>query len=742
MTQGATWSTPKLINDATIKPGHESPYDPPTTGRVTQTRHPDVSVAPNGRVDIVWQDRRHWYRGCVHTHVFCEEARLGDTYYSSSSNAGTSFSENHRISDRSHNNDVGYDYRFGTGWTFGPVVVPQGNNQLLVGWMDSRNGSFHSDTQDIYLAKVNLAAPAGVPQESIQRTDDVATSVRLSQHTYPGGGEAMLVSNFATRNGTKVVIANATDYPSILAGGVLARANLSTVLLSGASGLPASVKAEVARMKPAGAYVLGDAGSLSNQVVEDLVAAGVADDGNPATDPRDQIQRISGASDADEAANVATVLDRRTPAQKTANTPPAFNAVTIVNPASPDASAAAGLAAARRLPILYVGKDSIPAATTNVIAELDIDRALVIGNANQVSDAVLNQLNGILAQDAKRLGGADQYATSKAVVQESIDRGLPTNLMYLADGSKPVDGALLGPVVGRVTGLMGLSQAPLSSSAAGTAAGMGLSSLLDRMVLLQGAAAAPGPNPPTYGFPSAPFSGCPATTANVIRGTAAGNIITGTTAADRIFAGTGNDVVDALAGDDCVDLGTGNDRGQGGLGDDLLIAGTGRDRVSGSDGNDRLRGNSGNDNVNGGRGNDRVFGDTGNDTVQGLFGNDTLHGGPGRDRISGSRGRDKINGGSSNDVISAGSSGDRVAGDQGHDRINGNSGNDSLSGNSGNDRINGSTGRDRLSGNSGNDRITATDDRRDRINCGSGRDSVVADPEDVVSSNCERVRRR
>ena len=51
--QGATWSTPKRIDDTAPHPGT------PTI----QTRHPSVSVAPDGRVDIVWEYRRHCYQG-------------------------------------------------------------------------------------------------------------------------------------------------------------------------------------------------------------------------------------------------------------------------------------------------------------------------------------------------------------------------------------------------------------------------------------------------------------------------------------------------------------------------------------------------------------------------------------------------------------------------------------------------------------------------------------------------------
>ena len=223
--------------------------------------------------------------------------------------------------------------------------------------------------------------------------------------------------------------------------------------------------------------------------------------------------------------------------------------------------------------------------------------------------------------------------------------------------------------------------------------------------------------------PVAAFAGCPVSTANVIRGSTGGASMAGTARGDRIFGGTGNDVVDALAGNDCVDTGTGDDRGQGGLGDDLLLAGIGNDQMSGSSGSDRLRGNPGNDRLDGGRDSDSLFGDAGDDTLLGGFGNDRLHGVSGKDVITGSRGRDRINGGAGSDRIAGGSSGDRIAGDAGSDRINGNSGSDSIK------------------GNSGSDRITSRDNSRDRVNCGLGRDSVVADRKDVVSRNCERVRR-
>jgi len=485
LNNGQTWSTPKLVNDRIPKPG---------VG-IVQTRHPAVSVAPNGRVDIVWEDRRHWYQGpgertCVHTHIFCDDARLGDTYLSSSTDNGASFGANRRVSDHSHNNDVGYDYRFATYWAFGPQAVPMGNDKLLVGWMDSQEGSYDSDNQDIYVAKVDFAASGAAPQTFVNQSDPVALSVALARRGYAGGGESAMLSTFASRNATRVVIVNKDDPAAALAASVLARAHLSPILLSSAGGLSADVKAEVNRLAPAGAYVVGDTTALSAQVVADLAAAGI---------PSGEITRLSSGDAAGTAAALATNMDKRAQVEKDADVP-AFDAVVIANPAGPDAAAAAGLASARRLPILYVSTNAIPAATASALSSLDITRALVIGDAGQVSSAVRSAL-----PTSTRLGGADQYATSQSVVDESIQRGLPTNMVFVADGSRPMDAALLGAVVGRATGLMLLSPGALHSTAAATVAETGLTGV-DQVVLVGAPAsgATPPPPPPVAVAPPPP----------------------------------------------------------------------------------------------------------------------------------------------------------------------------------------------------------------------------------------------
>ncbi len=453
----ATWTTPRRLNST-----------PVNKTEITQTRHPWVSVAPNGRVDIAWQDRRHWYRGCTNTHAACQETRLGDTYYIYSKD-GEKFSRNFRLTDRSIGLDVGFDYRFGTGWAYGPVVVPTGDNSLLVSWMDSRRGNLENDTQDIYMARVGLAAKGPLPVRRVHGASGApAFSVALSRLAYPGGPEAVLNSTFVTRPWTRLVIVNKDDVPGALAGGVLARANIGTVLAAPAGGLTAAQKAEAARMEPVGAYIVGDESKLSPQVVSDLAAVGV---------PTDQIVRLSGTDEADTARLIAASADRRTQAQKDAGVP-AFNAAIIVNPQSADAVTASVLAANRRLPVLFVDRDSVPAATAQALKDLAISSTVVVGNSSVIGDGVVSQMPSPL-----REGGKDASNTSRFfMTAEQVVRGVPDNIMYVTNGRSPMQAALLGAAVGRIGGLQLVSRHGIAGARLAVRRSVTLRSSVTRLV--------------------------------------------------------------------------------------------------------------------------------------------------------------------------------------------------------------------------------------------------------------------
>jgi len=467
---GLTWSAPIRLNDD--PPGNGAPATGPAQ------RHPRASVAPDGRIDVVWQDRRHGYRSPTHSHLGNGEARMGDTYFTYSLDAGATFAPNRRVSDKSQDLDVGYDHYGQEYWNWGPALVELGNEEVLFAWQDSREGNFDNENVDIYLARVNLKAPDAIPVQRLPETSRSSLSVNLSRYAYTGGSQAVLNIGFTNRAVTRPVIVNEGDALGALAGAVLSRAHLGPLLASPATGLTAELKAEVTRMSPIGAFVIGGESALTPAVVTDLVSAGV---------PADEIVRYAGTP-AEVAKAIAVGIDRRTPEEKGAGVP-AFDAVVIVNPASQEAFTAAGLAASLRLPILFTdGRDGVPTATREALSALNIATSLVVGNSGVISDAVLASLPG-----AKRLGGGDLVAVSRSVLNESIDRRLPVNIVHVADSDQPVDAALAAAAVARTGGLEVVTPGADTTVANQLIDGVGLHPRVDRLVVARSLPALSGP---------------------------------------------------------------------------------------------------------------------------------------------------------------------------------------------------------------------------------------------------------
>ncbi|MGH9154818.1 MAG: cell wall-binding repeat-containing protein, partial [Acidimicrobiales bacterium] len=423
--RGQTWSAPVRVNDDPIGSGLDQ-------------NNAWVSVAPNGRIDVVWLDRRHRDQaGGISTCCKGATARTGlaDIYLASSTDGGASFGPNRRVNNRHLNLDVGLINVGGYTW-YGAVSASLDANRVMVAWTDSREGNFNNGAQDIYTAVMDVSDQGPTPVQRLPRTQSASTPVTLSRMAYPGGLEAATTGPIAV---SKVVIVPEGDGPAALSAAVLARGYFGPLLASPAARLTQEVRDEVRRMEPIGAFLVGSESQLSGGVVTDLIAAGI---------PADQIFRIVGTSPADTARLVAEVMDTRSDAARAAGTP-AFETALIANPASPEASAAAGLGASLRMPVLYTdGAGVLPAATGAALSSLAVPNTLVVGGPGTVSDAVLRQL-----PNASRLAGAGPEATYDAVVAEAVRRGLPTNRAYVGDPAKPVEAAMLAAAVARTGGL-------------------------------------------------------------------------------------------------------------------------------------------------------------------------------------------------------------------------------------------------------------------------------------------------
>ena len=102
-------------------------------------------------------------------------------------------------------------------------------------------------------------------------------------------------------------------------------------------------------------------------------------------------------------------------------------------------------------------------------------------------------------------------------------------------------------------------------------------------------------------------------------------------------------------------------------------------------------------------------------------------------------------GGPGNDAVAGGNGSDNLAGGPGNDLADGGPGADDMTGGDGTDLLFDGESRggatDTLSGDAGNDVLGPFNKpaKRDFVTCGSGFDRVLADTEDVVAPDCEKV---
>jgi putative cell wall-binding protein len=484
---GATWSAPLRVND-----------DPKGNGmRQLAAR---VAVAPNGRVDVTWLDTRASYPSAI----VPKPGGSGDVYYASSTDGGVTFSANRRISDRSVNLDEALLPRIGTYTLMGesPVMAELGNDALLFAWTDPRFGNVDTGTQDVMVAHLELGQSGPPEVTDLPNASPGNLSVAVSELAYPGGSE-----RFGNPFTSRLVVVNKNDAAGAMAGAVLARANSSPLLVTDGTSLTKAQRDEIKRLSPTGMFVIGDTKAIPDKLVSAITAAGVITNvstgatttvpttvaaptavaGAPVTTTtlptpsadRANVVRLTGATPPEVAKAVAGALDLRSDQQKAAAVP-AFAAAVAVNATSKEAAAGLAFAASLRLPVLYVDTDGVPAATADTLTAMAVKTTYVIGGPQSVSDAVMAKLPG-----AKRLGGPDVASTVVAVNNEVKARGLPMNVAYVADGSRPVDAAVAAAAVSRVGGIVLLTPGAGTAAAARQIDQLGLTGGVDKVVVVK-----------------------------------------------------------------------------------------------------------------------------------------------------------------------------------------------------------------------------------------------------------------
>jgi len=122
--------------------------------------HPNMSIAPNGRVDVAWYDGRLSPKDPP---AAGDDDELGfqDVFYTSSTDAGRTFGPNVRITDRSIDRSIGV-YSNGIDSKTN-VGIASTADKIYFAWQDTRNADRELQPEDVYTATLALngAAPVG-----------------------------------------------------------------------------------------------------------------------------------------------------------------------------------------------------------------------------------------------------------------------------------------------------------------------------------------------------------------------------------------------------------------------------------------------------------------------------------------------------------------------------------------------------------------------------------------------------
>ncbi|MGG3467854.1 cell wall-binding repeat-containing protein [Neobacillus pocheonensis] len=211
------------------------------------------------------------------------------------------------------------------------------------------------------------------------------------------------------------VVTNYIAFADALTAAPFAAKYNAPILLSRPTALTAVTQEEIKRLGVKKVFVIGGAGSISDQVVEALKANGTR-----------EVERIGGRDRFEVAVNIAKKLDVK-------------DKVMLANGfVFPDALAIAPYASANGIPILLTHNTTLPENIHQFIHQYSIAKTWVIGGEGSVSQEILAQM-----PSPSRIGGKDRYEVAANVVKTF---GQNSSKFFLSTGMSFAD-ALTGSIL-------------------------------------------------------------------------------------------------------------------------------------------------------------------------------------------------------------------------------------------------------------------------------------------------------
>jgi len=296
------------------------------------------------------------------------------------------------------------------------------------------NGSqYYEINPDINLQKgtgydgnYNWDSKGYVPVSSISRVNVFrpGLDVRAGDRRYDTAVE-LSKSKFNTSE--TIVIAGGYALADGLTATPIATYHKSPLLLVEKSNIPEVTKNEIKRLGAKNVIIVGGNTVINQEVEKQLLSLGVS-----------KITRLGGSDRYETSLLVAQYID--------SNLYNIENIVVTNGLGEADALSISPIAGRERMPIILVRNNTIPSSVYNWLKGEGIRNAYIIGGTTAINDSVLNQVNGITANDisGNRLGGSTRYETNAFIIDKFY--GSSTNKVYVSKGLQLIDALSSGPI--------------------------------------------------------------------------------------------------------------------------------------------------------------------------------------------------------------------------------------------------------------------------------------------------------
>lgn len=226
--------------------------------------------------------------------------------------------------------------------------------------------------------------------------DRFSTAIAVSQAGWPKGAET-------------IVLTTGLNYPDALSAAPLAGKYDAPILLVGAQGLSAETLAEVKRLQPKKAYLVGGTGVVPKSVETQLTKNGIS------------VTRLAGKDRYETAMAVALSLGMS-------------NGIFIVPGQSfTDTLSAASIAAAEVMPIIPVPPEDLTESQKSRLLRANLSRVIIVGGKEEISEKIRNYFDS-----PEIIYGTDAYERNIALL-EYFSESINVDNVFIATGQQYPD---------------------------------------------------------------------------------------------------------------------------------------------------------------------------------------------------------------------------------------------------------------------------------------------------------------